>query len=110
VPRSQDESLLTAGAGLDRLLEHRARLAICVLLLRNDALSFARLKELLQETDGSLGAHLKKLEDAGYVAVKKEFRDRKPVSWYMLRAPGRAALHTHLDALTLLIEQARTAR
>ena len=47
---------------MDRLLEHRARLAICLLLSRNDAMRFSRLKELLEETDGSLGAHLLKLE------------------------------------------------
>jgi DNA-binding MarR family transcriptional regulator len=93
---------------LERLLEHRIRLAICVLLSRNDALSFARLKDLLDETDGSLGAHLQKLEEGGYIHVRKEFQDRKPVSWYMLRPSGRKALLTHLATLERLIEQART--
>ncbi len=51
-------------AALDTLLDHRVRLAICVLLSRYDRLSFSRLKELTGETDGSLGAHLRKLEDA----------------------------------------------
>src|SRR5438876_12282724 len=42
--------------GLDRLLEHRTRLAICVLLVRHDAISFSRFKELFDETDG-ISAH-----------------------------------------------------
>jgi DNA-binding transcriptional ArsR family regulator len=109
VTTRQDEELHAPVAGLDKLLEHRARLAICVLLLRNDALSFARLKELLEETDGSLGAHLRKLEDADYVALRKEFRDRKPITWYRLRPAGRAALRGHLDALSRLIQHARIA-
>ena len=92
--------------GLDKLLEHRARLGICVLLAREDVLSFSRLKALLSETDGSLGAHLKRLEDAGRIAVKKEFRDRKPVSWYGLTASGRRALEGHLAALDRLIQGA----
>ena len=50
---------------LDRLLEHRVRLAVCVLLSRYDRLSFSKLKELTDETDGNLGANLKKLEDEG---------------------------------------------
>ena len=54
-------------AALDTLLDHRVRLAICVLLSRYDRLSFSRLKELTAETDGSLGAHLRRLEDEGYV-------------------------------------------
>ena len=92
--------------GLDRLLEHRVRLGLCVLLSRNDALSFSRLKVLLGETDGSLGAHLRKLEDAGYIRVRKEFRQRKPVSWYRLESRGRKALHAHLEGLSRLIAEA----
>jgi DNA-binding PadR family transcriptional regulator len=89
--------------GLDRLLEHRARLAICVLLSRNDAMSFSRLKDLLEETDGSLGAHLMKLEAEGYITSRKEFRERKPVTWYALSRRGRGALESHLSSLSRLI-------
>lgn len=88
---------------IDRLLEHRVRLAIAVLLSRYDRLSFSRLKELTGESDGSLGAHLRRLEDDGYVAVRKEFVSRKPVSWYRLTPAGRKALGAHLEALSGLI-------
>lgn len=95
---------------LDRLLEHHLRLTLCVLLSRYERLSFARLKELTQETDGNLGANLRKLEDAGYLGATKEFLDRKPVTWYELTAAGAAALEKHLAALTALIRQARGGR
>ena len=91
---------------LDRVLEHRVRLAVCVLLTRYDRLSFSRLKTLTDETDGNLGANLRKLEDAGYVLVAKEFVDRKPVSWYSITSAGRRALKTHLDVLGQWIAQA----
>ncbi len=91
---------------LDRLLEHRLRLALAVLLTRYDRLSFSRLKELTDETDGNLGANLRKLEDEGYVAVTKEFADRRPVSWYSITPVGRRALRSHLDGLGRLIAQA----
>jgi DNA-binding MarR family transcriptional regulator len=94
-------------SGFDRLLEHRVRLGICVLLTRNDSLTFQRFKALLDETDGSLGAHLRKLEDASYINVKKEFRDRKPVSWYTLTKSGHKALSAHLSALQRLIERSK---
>lgn len=90
-------------AALDTLLDHRVRLAVCVLLSSHDRLSFARLKELTAETDGSLGAHLRKLEDAGYARVKKEFVGRKPTSWYSLSPAGMGALAVHLQALTELL-------
>ncbi len=93
----------TPSEGFDRLLEHRLRLAICVLLSRNDAVSFSRFKELLGETDGNLGAQLRTLEEAGYIGVRKEFRDRKPISWYSLRPKGRKALVAHVEALEDLI-------
>ena len=88
---------------LDDLLEHRSRLAACVLLSRADQLSFSRLKQLLHETDGNLGAQLRKLEDAGYVSVRKAFDQRRPVSWYRLTPKGEKALIAHVEALGRLI-------
>jgi DNA-binding MarR family transcriptional regulator len=99
----EDRSLAQAAALADRLLDHRVRLAICVLLARRDRLSFSRLKQLLAETDGSLGAHLRRLEEAGYVAVDKVFRDRRPVTWYALTPGGRKALEEHVAAMGRLL-------
>jgi DNA-binding PadR family transcriptional regulator len=79
------------------------RLAIAVLLTRWDRLSFSRLRDLTGETDGSLGAHLRRMEEAGYLAADKEFVDRKPVTWYALAPAGRKALAAHLGALEDLI-------
>jgi len=93
-------------ASLDRVLEHRVRLAVCVLLTRHERLSFSRLKELTDETDGNLGANLRKLEDEGFVVVEKEFVDRRPVSWYTITPKGRKALKAHIDVLGRLIAQA----
>ncbi len=90
---------------LDKLLEHRSRLGACVLLSNADRLSFSRLKELLNETDGNLGAHLRKLENSGYVDLDKQFENRRPVSWYTLSKGGRLALKKHLQALQVLIEE-----
>lgn len=87
------------------ILSHRIRLGICVLLSRHTALSFSRLKELLEETDGSLGAQLRKLEDEGLISVQKEFRQRKPVSWYSITDTGLAELERHFNALSRLLSR-----
>ena len=89
--------------GLNALLQHRSRLGACVLLADAGSMSFSRLKELLDETDGNLGAQMRKLEEAGYVSVKKEFQQRKPVTWYSLTEQGRAALREHLDAMDVIV-------
>jgi DNA-binding MarR family transcriptional regulator len=97
---SENSETLPAGFDdLDPLLQHRSRLGAMVLLSNTDAISFTRLKELLNETDGNLGAQLRKLEGAGYLNVKKEFAGRKPISWYSLPTAGRKALKRHLNAL-----------
>lgn len=109
-PADQREERTRRPNGLDRLdalLQHRSRLGAMVLLSGADAINFSRLRGLLDETDGNLGAQLRKLEDAGYVAVKKEFVERKPVSWYALTPEGRKALKEHLDALEAIVREAR---
>lgn len=93
--------------GLQPALEHRARLAIAVLLARHGEISFAAFKEQLQMTDGNLGAQLRKLEEAGIVSLRRDFVERKPVTWYALTKDGRTTLDTHLAALQSLIHAAR---
>lgn len=90
--------------GFDATLEHRHRLAIAVLLARHGEISFARFKQQLELTDGNLGAQMRRLEDDGYVTVRKDFVDRKPVTWYRLTSIGRKALDRHMKALRSLID------
>ncbi|MDX9752845.1 MAG: transcriptional regulator [bacterium] len=82
---------------------HKVRLAIALLLLNEETLTFALLKKALQASDGNLGAQLRKLEEVGYVTVKKVFQDRKPVTWYSLSAKGRKAMATHLVGLQYVL-------
>lgn len=88
---------------LDPAFEHRARLAIAVLLARHAEISFARFKQELDLTDGNLGAQLRRLEDHGYLVLRRDFVERKPVTWYALSKAGRRALDRHLAALRTVI-------
>jgi DNA-binding HxlR family transcriptional regulator len=110
VSSTQEPSTPAGLDKLDGLLQHRSRLGACVLLSGADALSFSRLKSLLDETDGNLGAQLRKLEDAGYVAVRKEFIERKPVTWYSLTSLGKRSLKSHLNAMEALVRAARNGK
>ena len=89
--------------GLDPAFEHRARLAIAVLLARHEEISFARFKQELALTDGNLGAQLRRLEEDGYLQLRRDFVERKPVTWYALSKTGRKALDKHLFALRAVI-------
>ena len=89
--------------GLDPVLEHRTRLAIGVLLARHGEITFSRFKEQLELTDGNLGAQLRKLEDAAYLKLRRDFVERRPVTWYSLTPAGRKALNRHMRALQAVI-------
>lgn len=91
---------------LDPLFEHRARLAAAVLLARHGEISFAAFKQQLDMTDGNLGAQLRKLEDAEYIKLRRDFVDRKPVTWYSLTRKGKTALDKHIKALQAMISTA----
>ena len=97
-----DAAFLGEVQGLEKLLEHRSRFALLILLAQHDEINFRRLKDLLQETDGNLGAHLRKLEEQSFLQVHKAFEKRKPVSWYAISPNGREALHRHVAALRSL--------
>lgn len=90
---------------LDEIIHSRIRLAIMAVLITVDESEFTFLKEKVNATDGNLSTHLKKLEEAGYVAVSKSFENRKPVSRYMLTQKGRKAFEIYIDRLEKLIKK-----
>ena len=92
---------------LDRLIHERMRLGIVSALAANDSLTFAELKKLLDATDGNIGIHARKLEEAGYITCTKSFQGRVPQSEYKLTASGRKALAKYLDHMEALIRATR---
>jgi len=90
--------------GLDTLVHGPVRLGVLTSLQVDGALDFTQLKQRLSVADGALGTHLMKLEEAGYVACKKAFIDRRPKSTYRITAAGQRALRSHLDALRRVID------
>ena len=83
----------------DPVLLSRARLGIVTVLMRRAAATFPDLKDLLGLTQGNLGVHLNKLEEEGYVSVRKEFVRRKPRTTARLTAKGRKAFLAHVEKL-----------
>lgn len=92
---------------LDRLIYERIRLGIVSALSVNDSLTFTELKGLLNTSDGNLGTHARKLEDAGYISCKKSFEGRTPRSVYRLSAKGKRAFLRYLDHMEALIAATR---
>lgn len=93
--------------GLNETIHQPVRLRIMAALVtlnNDDAVDFTYLRDLLEVTDGNLGAHLRKLEDAEYIAINKEFVDRKPRSFISATSTGRRVFQEHVSALEEILK------
>ncbi|MGA3335477.1 MAG: transcriptional regulator [Terracidiphilus sp.] len=88
---------------LNPVIHGKLRLALLSLLSGVDEAEFTWLRTKTGATDGNLGAQLMKLEEAGYVTVKKQFVLRKPQTLYRMTEAGRAALAEYVAALRQLL-------
>ena len=93
---------------LNKAFESRVRLGMMSLLVVQDELDFARLKESLQLSDGNLASHMQALEKLGYVEVRKQFIGRKPNTQYAATELGKQAFAQHLLSLEKFIKQMQT--
>ncbi len=86
----------------DELILSRSRLGIISALVSGDELEFTYLRDALKLSDGNLSVQIRKLEEAGYIKVKKMFIDRKPKTFCRIAPKGRKAiigLVRHLENL-----------
>jgi len=89
-------------AAIDEILHSRVRLAIIAFLAGAATADFGAIRDATKTTDGNASIHLRRLENAGYVAMTKRFVGRKPQTLYALTERGRTALLdyvVHLEAL-----------
>lgn len=94
-------------AELDNTIHQPVRLRIMAALTALDAggqMDFIYLRNQLKLTDGNLGAHLSKLQEAGYIAIEKTFVARKPRTFITATGKGRDAFAEHIAALKKLIK------
>jgi predicted ArsR family transcriptional regulator len=92
---------------LDRVIHEKGRLAIMSLLAASPELSFTEMRTTLKMTDGNLMAHMRTLQEAGYVAVTKVFDSGRPLTTYALTAKGKRAFGEYIDLLENIVKQTR---
>ncbi len=97
----------TNPVALDPIIHVRVRLGIVSALAVEESLTFNELKERLDTSDGNLSVHARRLEEAGYVEIRKSFEGRIPRTDYRLTETGRKALQRYLDHMEALIERVR---
>ena len=95
-------------AELNETIHQPVRLRIMAALVTLEPaneVDFTYLRDLLEVTDGNLGAHLRKLEEAGYIAVNKIFVERKPRTYVSATAAGRKVFKEHVAALESILKR-----
>ncbi len=95
-------------ANLNETIHQPVRLRIMAALATLEAgseVDFTYLRNLLEVTDGNLGAHLRKLEEAGYISVNKAFVERKPHTYVAVTAAGRKVFQEHVAALESILKR-----
>lgn len=88
---------------IDDVIHGRLRLGIMAYLADAEVADFNELKALLDATQGNLSVHLRKLEEAEYIAIEKSFLGRKPLTRARITAKGREAFKAYLEALGKLM-------
>ncbi|WP_440765290.1 winged helix-turn-helix domain-containing protein [Natronorubrum sp. DTA7] len=89
----------------DKLVHQPTRLQIFAYLYRHERATFSEIQDELDITDGNLSGHVQRMEDAGAVAVEKQFVDRRPRTTYELTDEGRETFEAHVETLEALLEQ-----
>lgn len=92
---------------LNEIIHQPVRLRIMAALVTledGNEVDFTYLRELLRATDGNLGAHLRKLEEAGFISLNKTFVERKPRTYIAATAEGRRVFQEHVAALESILK------
>ena len=92
---------------LDPVVHSPVRLAVLSILAAAREADFSSLKELTETTDGNLSTHLARLEEAGYVEIRKSFRGKKTLTTCRLTDGGRAAFQAYIKALEGYLPRSR---
>lgn len=84
---------------LDPLLHSQLRLSVISLLVGVESAEFNYLLEKTGSTKGNLSVQINKLKDAGYINVKKTFRNNYPLTTCKITKNGIDAFEKYVEAI-----------
>jgi len=95
MPARDDREELPSMGEVDRVIHEPARFAIMANLYVIESADFLYLMRQTGMTKGNLSSHMRKLEEAGYIEVVKDFVMRKPHTMLKLTKKGRTAFREY---------------
>lgn len=84
---------------LDPLLHSQLRLAIVSMLVISKRVEFSYIKEQTNAAAGNISIQIKKLQEAGYINVKKTFKNNYPKTMLSITEKGVTAFESYVDDL-----------
>ena len=91
-------------ADIDQIVHAPARLMVLTYLYVVESADFVFLIRLTGLTWGNLSSHLSKLEGAGYVAIEKGYRGKKPHTMIRLTDQGRKAFREYKRSMQQVLD------
>ena len=91
-------------ADIDQVIHAPARLMVLTYLYVVESADYVFLIRLTGLTWGNLATHLAKLEEAGYIAINKEFKGKKPHTTISLTKQGRSAFREYKKSLQQVLD------
>lgn len=91
---------------LDPVIHESARLVLVSNLFVVDEADFVYLANRTGYTSGKISSHMSKLEEAGYVEIRKEFVGKRPRTTYQLTEAGRRAFERYRTSIAGLLNVA----
>lgn len=89
---------------INKAFDNKIRLAIMAYLIQKEKSTFNEMKVLLGATDGNLSSNATVLEEGKYIEIKKDFKNKKPMTTYVITKLGREAFKLHVEALGKIIQ------
>lgn len=89
---------------IDRLVHEPARLMIMAHLYVVESADFLFLMRQTGLTFGNLSSHMSKLENAGYIEIRKEFVGKKPHTMLHITESGRSALRNYQENMKQFLD------
>ena len=84
---------------LDPILHSQLRLSIVSILMSVDEANFNFIKDTTNATSGNISIQIKKLEQAGYIQVKKSFKNNYPNTTVSITSKGIEAFEEYVNDL-----------
>jgi DNA-binding MarR family transcriptional regulator len=103
-PSKTSDDELNAIQNIDKIIHEPARLLLMAHLFVVESADYLFLQRQTGLTWGNISSHLRKLENAGYVAVEKEFIDKKPHTTLKLTDKGRKAFKEYRKNMKQVFE------